>query len=145
MRSKMVNIGYAAMLAGVFGLSFLPIACAFAQSSDGDYTKAQADTGKDVYQKTCALCHGDHMQGAAGPALAGDQFLSVSQYQKISAEYFYHFISTHMPLTAPGSLTKQQYLDIMAYILEVNGFPTGSHELTDNKEELEAIKIEPQH
>jgi hypothetical protein len=85
------------------------------------------------------------MQGGVGPALAGDQFLSVSQFQKISAEYFYHFMSTHMPLTDPGSLTKEQYLDIMAYMLEVNGYPAGSRELTDNKGELEAIKIEPQH
>jgi mono/diheme cytochrome c family protein len=133
-------------LIAVCAFSVAPIAGALAQSgAAGDYTKAQATAGKDVFDKTCAVCHGDHMQGGVGPALAGDQFLSVSQFQKISAEYFYNFISTHMPLTDPGSLTKQQYLDIMAYMLEVNGYPAGSHELTDNKEELGAIKIEPQH
>ncbi len=127
-------------------LSCCPIAGAWAQSGGGrDYTRAQAAAGKEVYDKTCAVCHGDHLQGGVGPALAGQQFLSVSQYQKISAEYFYHFMATHMPLTAPGSLTKQQYLDIMAYMLEVNGYPAGTHELRDSKEELKAIKIEPQH
>ena len=118
---------------------------ALAQSLDAaDYTKAQADAGKDTYDNTCAVCHGDHMQGGAGPALAGQDFLSVSQYQKITAKYFFKFMSTHMPLTDPGSLTKQQYLDILAYLLEMNGYRAGSHELTDKKEELEAIKIEPQ-
>jgi S-disulfanyl-L-cysteine oxidoreductase SoxD len=42
-------------------------------------------------------------------------------------------------------LSKEQYLDLMAYMLEVNGYPAGSHQLTDNNEELQAIKIEPQH
>jgi mono/diheme cytochrome c family protein len=144
--SKKVNESWRKRLSATLALSLVPIACALAQSgAAGDYTKAQATAGKDVFDKTCAVCHGDHMQGGVGPALAGNQFLSVSQFQKISAEYFYNFMSTHMPLTDPGSLTKQQYLDIMAYMLEANGYPSGSHELTDNKQELEAIKIEPQH
>jgi hypothetical protein len=33
----------------------------------------------------------------------------------------------------------------MAYLLEANGYPAGSQELTDEKGQLEAIKIEPQH
>jgi mono/diheme cytochrome c family protein len=126
--------------------SSLSLDAAMAQSpGGGNYTKAQAAAGQDVFNKTCAICHGDHLQGGAGPALAGDQFLSVSQFQKISAEYFYHFMATHMPLTNPGSLTKKQYISIMAYLLEVNGYPAGSQELTDQKGQLEAIKIEPQH
>jgi len=129
----------------VLVLSMLPIASALAQSSGGDFTQAQADAGKLIFDKTCAVCHGDHLQGGAGPALSGQMFLSVSQYQKISADYFYDFMSTHMPLTNPGSLTKEQYLSIMAYMLEVNGYRPGSQPLTDDKEELQAIKIEPQH
>ena len=114
-------------------------------SSHGYYTKSQADAGKDVFQKVCAICHGDRLQGGAGPALAGQQFLSVSQFQEVTAAYFYHFMSTHMPLTDPGSLTKTQYLDIMAYFLKINGYAAGPHPLTANDEELKAIKIGPQH
>lgn len=134
------------MLIVVAALNAFSITGGLAQSTGGgNYTKAQAAMGKEIFAKTCAVCHGDHLQGGAGPALAGQQFLSVSQFQKISAEYFYHFMSTHMPLTNPGSLTKQQYISIMAYILEENGYPAGSQELTNKKEVLEAIKIEPQH
>lgn len=111
----------------------------------GHYTTSQAEAGKAVFDTKCAICHGDHLQGGVGPALSGEQFLSVSQFQQITAEYYYHFISTHMPLNDPGSLSKTQYLNIMAYMLEVNGYSAGQHALTDNKEELQTIKIEPQH
>ena len=137
---------FARQLTVLLALNAFFVAGSFAQSTgDGAYTKAQAAMGKQVFDKTCAICHGDHLQGGPGPALAGEQFLSVSQFQKISAEYFYHFMSTHMPLTNPGSLTKKQYISIMAYLLEENGYPAGSQELTDKKGQLEAIKIEPQH
>lgn len=111
----------------------------------GYYTKSQAEAGQAVFQKTCAICHGHDLQGGAGPALAGKQFLSVSQFQQVTAEYFYHFMSTHMPLTNPGSLSKTQYLDIMAYFLAENGYTSGPHKLTADKEKLKSIKIEPQH
>jgi len=35
-----------------------------------------------------------------------------------------------MPLGAAGSLTAQEYLDILAYLLQSNGYPSGSDELT---------------
>jgi mono/diheme cytochrome c family protein len=120
-------------------------ALADSPTGQGYYTKSQAAAGQAVFHATCAICHGESLQGGAGPALAGQQFLSVSQYQQITADYFYHFMSTHMPLTHPGSLTPTQYLDIMAYFLEVNGYPSGPHELTANDNELKGIKIEPQH
>lgn len=141
------------VLAVVFLLP-LASAAAFAQEAAqeaaggtgaGYYTKAQAAAGQAVFHRTCAICHGDALQGGVGPALTGKEFLSVSQFQQITAEYFYHFMSTHMPLNAPGSLSKTQYLDIMAYFLEMNGYSAGPHALTASNETLKGIKIEPQH
>ena len=131
-------------LALLFPMFWRP-AQADTSANQGYYTRSQADAGKDVFQKVCAICHGNRLQGGAGPALAGKQFLSVSQFQEVTAAYFYHFMSTHMPLTNPGSLSQTQYLNIMAYFLESNGYAAGSHPLTANDEELKAIKIEPQH
>jgi len=114
-------------------------------AAKGYYTQAQASAGQTVFKNVCAICHGDHLQGGVGPALSGKEFLSVSQFQQITAQYFYDFMSTHMPLTDPGSLSKTQYLDLMAYFLQVNGYASGPTELTANEEELKQIKIEPQH
>jgi hypothetical protein len=35
-----------------------------------------------------------------------------------------------MPLGAAGSLTGQEYVDVLAYILQANGHPAGKDELT---------------
>jgi hypothetical protein len=35
-----------------------------------------------------------------------------------------------MPLGRPGSLTRQEYLDILAYVLQKNAYPEGPSELT---------------
>jgi hypothetical protein len=39
------------------------------------------------------------------------------------------FEHKQMPLTAPGSLSNQNYTDITAFILKKNGFPAGSMKL----------------
>lgn len=35
-----------------------------------------------------------------------------------------------MPLGRPGSLTGQEYVDILAYVLQQNTYPAGSEDLT---------------
>jgi mono/diheme cytochrome c family protein len=107
------------------------------------YTDAQAQAGRTVFSVQCSICHGDALEGKAGPALAGAQFLSVSQYQQLNADYLYRFMSKHMPANAPGSLSEAQYLDALAYILKVNGYPSGAEPLTADDKRLAQIKIEP--
>jgi mono/diheme cytochrome c family protein len=107
------------------------------------YTEAQAQAGQAVFRVQCAICHGDTLEGKAGPALAGAQFLSVSQYQQLNADYLYRFMSKHMPANAPGSLSEAQYLDALAYILKVNGYPSGAEPLIADDKRLAQIKIEP--
>jgi S-disulfanyl-L-cysteine oxidoreductase SoxD len=114
-----------------------------AQAVGSYYTDAQADVGQTVFASQCAICHGDKLEGKVGPALAGEQFLSVSQYQELTAGFLYKTISRQMPKNAPGSLSKTQYLDVLAYILKVNGYPAGPRQLTDDDHELKRIKIEP--
>lgn len=114
-----------------------------AQPVGSYYTDAQADAGQQVFATQCAICHGDKLEGKVGPALAGQQFLSVSQYQELTADYLYKVMSRQMPKNAPGSLNKTQYLDVLAYILKVNGYPAGPRQLTADDQELKRIKIEP--
>ncbi|PPQ34602.1 c-type cytochrome [Rhodopila globiformis] len=116
---------------------------ASSQADTGYYTTAQATAGQAVFNQICSICHGQHLEGKVGPALSGQQFLSVSQFQKLTADYLYKFMSKQMPANAPGSLSKTQYLDVLAYILQVNGYPAGPQRLTANDRTLNQIKIEP--
>ena len=50
-------------------------------------------------------------------------------------------IRTTMPQGAPASLSPQAYVDIVAYMLQVNDYPAGDVELPTAESELEAIII----
>ena len=47
-----------------------------------------------------------------------------------------------MPQGAPASLSAQGYVDIIAYLLDANEYPTGSAELPTNEAALQAIIVD---
>lgn len=102
-----------------------------------NFTAEQANQGKATYDSQCAMCHGQNLQGQSGPPLKGDQFLS--KWQKNSLEDFYHIMSTTMPLTKPGSLSGEQYLNILTYVLQNNGHKATDKPLT--RAELKNLKF----
>jgi mono/diheme cytochrome c family protein len=95
---------------------------------DGVYTDAQATRGQAAYGMNCAGCHGEDLYGRAMGPLRGDTFLD--RWREDSLNVLFAHIRTRMPADAAGSLTEEAYLDILAYILQVNGFPSGAKELT---------------
>jgi len=52
-------------------------------------------------------------------------------------------IVRNMPEDDPGSLPDQEYVDIVAYILQLNGFPPGSAELPADEEVLAGYSLTP--
>jgi PQQ-dependent dehydrogenase (methanol/ethanol family) len=106
----------------------------------GDYTAAQASAGKAVYTQYCAQCHGENLQGESGPAISGEPLHLA--YGAGTAAQLYDFISRQMPQDKPGSLTPQQYLDVTAYILARNGFPSGDVAL--NNQTLGQVRMSEQ-
>jgi mono/diheme cytochrome c family protein len=90
------------------------------------FTAAQATAGAAKYSDDCAQCHGDKMEGMAGPALRGKVFAKSG----FSVGDIMQFMSVNMPATQPGSLSHDDYVQIMAYVLQQNGFPAGGTELT---------------
>jgi len=95
---------------------------------DGLYSSVQATRGRAVYERACAECHMPDLAGHeyAG-ALAGYGFQL--KWQDASVSELYGRIRS-MPLGRPGWLAPQEYLDILAYVLQKNGYPDGSTELT---------------
>ena len=94
---------------------------------DGVYTNAQAARGQTLYAQRCASCHGPAMQGAQGPPLTGDVFVTRWQTEPLSS--LFTKIAKTMPLDAPGDLSAQQSADVLAHLLKSTGFPAGRTEL----------------
>jgi hypothetical protein len=102
---------------------------------DGVYTTAQAARGRAQYEQTCATCH----SSGEGPSLVGDSFLR--RWFEDSLDVVFTKIRNTMPENAPGSLAESAYVDLLGFILEANGFPSGAEELTPNAEQLAGILI----
>ncbi|MGH9473376.1 MAG: c-type cytochrome [Terriglobales bacterium] len=108
---------------------------------DGVYTAAQAARGAGDFTRSCASCHGDDLAGIdEAPALAGGQFLS--DFDGLTAGALFDRIRNTMPQAAPKSLSAETYADILAYLLQANGFPAGAKPLDDRSTFLNAIAIE---
>jgi cytochrome c len=105
------------------------------------YTETQALNGRQVYYRNCANCHGENLEGKVGPPLTGRQFHQMVASQKMTAPMLLQFISTQMPQAKPGSLTAEQYADVMAFILAQNGYPAGNVALTANSPGLKDINL----
>jgi hypothetical protein len=104
---------------------------------DGVYTAAQAERGRDAYATRCSTCHGKDLEGGAGPALTGEQFFD--NWREDSVKSLFSFIQTQMPQRAPGSLSAETYLDILAHVFSMNMIPAGSKALTSDA--LESIQF----
>ncbi|MBA2590395.1 MAG: c-type cytochrome [Alphaproteobacteria bacterium] len=108
---------------------------------EGIYTEAQAARGSDGYGKSCAACHGASLTGTGeAPALQGAQF--VSDFNGETVGDLFDRIRTTMPQDNPASLPRDQYADILAFLLKENGFPAGAKELDRRSEYLKAIRFE---
>jgi cytochrome c len=124
---------------------------------NGVYTVDQARRGRDHYRKRCVLCHLDNGQGrgaeveivgqsleregdAEAPAVAGDPFLS--KWNGKSAGALYDLMRKTMPVGSAGSLSAQDYADVLAYMLELSKLPAGQQELPAAADQLTLITIE---
>jgi mono/diheme cytochrome c family protein len=108
-------------------------------AKDGVYTSTQANRGEAVYQMRCAACHGATLAGEAGPPLAGESFLGI--WDKPPLSELFDKIHNTMPADTPGTLTRPQVADVLAYVLQANRFPAGSVELDAGEAALRQISL----
>src|SRR5262245_33075030 len=100
--------------------------------NEGVYTAAQADRGAAVFKATCTACHDT-------ARFTGDDFLGGWTGKSLHA--LFDHMSTTMPEDNPGSLKPQQYADVVAYFLKLNGYPAGKAELS-GPEAIKEIKFD---
>lgn len=108
----------------------------------GVYTADQAQRGKSGYEGVCARCHGVPLTGSQGngPTLKGAAFLA--HWDRDTLGSLYVKIRDTMPQGGPGTLTDEVKLQILAYILQQNGFPEGKSDLPGDVNALEEIGIQ---
>jgi ankyrin repeat protein len=107
---------------------------------DGVFTDQQAQRGQQVYQRACAACHLDTLQGDdVSPALVGKGFLA--RFTGQSAVEMLQNLRASMPQNAPDSLGDRAYVDLISYLLKANGGKAGALELPLDVAELEKIAI----
>lgn len=99
---------------------------------EGAYTDAQADRGFTLYKAKCTTCHGPALGGAidGGPPLRGKEFYV--RWDGTLLNDMVDQISEMMPSDNPKSLKKQDYVDIITFLLRSNGFPAGQKELASD-------------
>lgn len=128
------------------------------KASQGLYTTSQADVGKKLYSSYCAACHGEDLRGPTAPALVGQKFVerwtppepgtaSGSKPVKpwnASLDDVLFVIQTTMPLGSPKTISPEQHVDTLAYILQQNGYPAGDTPLRADSPQLKTTKIQSQ-
>jgi hypothetical protein len=98
----------------------------------GIYTEAQATRGNDTYSNLCQSCH--------TPAAHTGKFLATWAGRPLSD--LFEYLSTEMPKIDPGSLQPNEYAQVLAYMLKLNGLPAGQKELPADVAVLKSIRID---
>ncbi len=116
---------------------------------DGVFTQLQAERGQAAYPGACGLCHGRRLNGAPDdpdmrptPPLARARFLRTWDGRSLAT--LFEYARATMPEDNPGSLTDEEYVDVIAYMLSVGGMPAGEAELRPDLRRLALVVIQQQ-
>ena len=107
---------------------------------DGVFNKEQVERGRTAYNAQCARCHGETLGGGeTSPALVDDRFFATWAGRTVGE--LVEYTRTTMPSDGPGKISRKRCIDIAAYVLSANGFPTGDHEFPTELAALNQITI----
>jgi mono/diheme cytochrome c family protein len=96
------------------------------------FTESQAGRGLEVFRTVCAECH-------YRSDFRGSQFRF--DWRRRTVGDLYGIVVETMPEEDPGGLDPQQYADVVAFILSLNGFEAGEDELVADEEALRAYSL----
>jgi mono/diheme cytochrome c family protein len=96
------------------------------------FTDSQATRGQSWFEAVCQSCHPTR-------EMVSPDFRV--RWSGRSALDLYERISTTMPQSEPGSLSRRAYTDIVTYLLQLNGLPAGTVPLTADSLALAAVRL----
>lgn len=100
-------------------------------TNDGIYSKKQADAAKEQFDKVCADCHPFTVAGKKKPKdvpLGEDPFYDNWTGRPVSQ--MITTIALTMPNDGSAVVTEEEAANLVAYILQQNGFVAGEQPLT---------------
>jgi cytochrome c2 len=97
--------------------------------------------GETVYKEQCASCHGEALDGRAGPPLAGVEFNRA--WEKQGPSELFNKIKKTMPRDKPGKLTDEQTADLVAFIQERGKSLSASGAQTASTSPAPAVSFPP--
>ncbi len=101
--------------------------------ADGVFTEAQVEAGKQVYDNSCKACHNMRFYQD-----------TLRSWNSQPLLYLWEAVLGTMPADNPGSLMLEEYTDVLAYILNENGFPTGETKLDPDNGMADISILPPQ-
>jgi cytochrome c5 len=121
-----------------------PVASPAIALPNGQFKVVQSIEGKKIYtEQQCAICHGENMRGSASaPALADPGFRQAWQGRTLGA--LFDCMKASMPPGRGGSLSDNDYVHLIAAILEANGYTPGKDSsLLPDRRQLNRIQFAP--
>ena len=86
--------------------------------------------------------HGARLEGNPAAPLTGPAFRARWEDGQHTLDDLFFIVRSLMPNNAPGSLTKTQYADVVAYILKVNGYQAGEAELVPTAAAMKRVTLQ---
>ena len=102
---------------------------------DGVYSSAQAERGREAFRTTCSGCHRADLSGGDLPPLKGSIFLGHWLEDNLDSL----FVKVRKMPPRGETPPESTHLDILAFLLESNGFPAGQKDL--RTADLDAIRL----
>jgi len=96
------------------------------------FATEQAARGEKIYEETCGTCH-------QPGSLVGRAF--VESWNDRRVWDFYSLVRATMPLDKPGGMKDQEYLDVVAYLLQANHAAPGRDSLAADTVAMRGAKI----
>ena len=117
----MRNVVGAAVLVGgaLFGLAAVIVGAATPTARA--FPMDQVARGEEVWNAHCTRCHGPESDNPESPPLLNPGALK--NYSTAAA--LFEYVQGSMPQDEPASLSNEQYWDVLAFLIDRQGIPSG--------------------
>jgi len=105
------------------------------------FAAADASRGKTVYARECAACHGGRLNDGTAVSLVGRAFLQKWSHPLLTLDDLFHTIQTTMPKNRGNALATADYIAVLAYLMDQNGYPAGAQSRLASQQQRMSVRL----